>query len=173
MQIRKAAPADIPAIAAIFEHIHDCEARGEACIGWRRGIYPVEADAREAVAAGEEFVMEQDGAIAAAARINRTQVDCYAQAAWEYDAPDDRIMVLHTLVVDPDRQGQGCGRAFVAFYEQYAREQGCLCLRMDTNRINRAARRLYAALGYREAGIVPTCFNGIPGVDLVCLEKKL
>ena len=36
-----------------------------------------------------------------------------------------------------------------------------------------AARRLYARLGYREIGIVPTVFNGIPGVDLVLLEKNL
>lgn len=33
--------------------------------------------------------------------------------------------------------------------------------------------RLYARLGYREAGIVPCVFNGIKGVGLVCLEKKL
>ena len=44
---------------------------------------------------------------------------------------------------------------------------------MDTNAINRRARALYHKLGYREAGIVPTTFNGIPGVDLVLLEKAL
>ena len=35
---------------------------------------------------------------------------------------------------------------------------------MDTNEKNAAARRLYARLGYREAGIVPCVFNGIKGV---------
>ena len=65
------------------------------------------------------------------------------------------------------------GRAFVAFYEDYARKNGCICLRIDTNEKNENARRLYAKLGYREAGIVPCVFNGIPGVNLVCLEKKL
>ena len=44
---------------------------------------------------------------------------------------------------------------------------------MDTNAKNAAARRLYSRLGYREAGIVPCVFNGIPDVRLVCLEKKL
>ena len=44
---------------------------------------------------------------------------------------------------------------------------------MDTNERNAAARRLYAGLGYREAGIVPCTFNGIGGVQLVCLEKTL
>lgn len=44
---------------------------------------------------------------------------------------------------------------------------------MDTNAKNLRARAMYAALGYREAGIVPCVFNGIPDVMLVHLEKKL
>lgn len=79
----------------------------------------------------------------------------------------------HTLVVDPQIAGHGYGRAFVAFYEQYAKKHGCPYLRMDTNAINTAARRFYAKLGFRESGIVGCTFNGIPGVRLVCLEKKL
>ena len=50
---------------------------------------------------------------------------------------------------------------------------GCAYLRMDTQAINQGARRLYAGLGYRETGLVPCVFNGIPDVQLVCLEKKL
>lgn len=46
-------------------------------------------------------------------------------------------------------------------------------LRMDTNEQNIIARELYRKLGYLEAGIVPCEFNGIPGVNLVLLEKKL
>ena len=82
-------------------------------------------------------------------------------------------MALHTLVVDPGTAGRGCGKAFVAFYEQYAIDYGCAYLRMDTNAINVGARRFYAKLGFWEAGIVECTFNGIPGVKLVCLEKKL
>ena len=80
-------------------------------------------------------------------------------------------MVLHTLAVDPDRSGRGFGTRFVRFYEQYAKDHGCMYLRMDTNVINSAARKLYRGLGYQEVGMVPCCFNGIPNVKLVCLEK--
>jgi GNAT superfamily N-acetyltransferase len=86
---------------------------------------------------------------------------------------DDEVMVLHTLVVDPKTKGRGYGTAFVRFYEQYAIDNNCHYLRMDTNKINLSARRLYARLGYKEPGIVPCVFNGIPGVQLVCLEKKV
>ena len=44
---------------------------------------------------------------------------------------------------------------------------------MDTNARNEAARAMYRKLGYREIGIVPTVFNGIEGVQLVLLEKKI
>lgn len=59
------------------------------------------------------------------------------------------------------------------FYEDYARRSGSLCLRMDTNAKNENARRFYKKLGYSEVGIVPCVFNGIDGVNLVLLEKKL
>ena len=59
------------------------------------------------------------------------------------------------------------------FYEDYAAENGCKYLRMDTNEKNTNARRLYKKHGYREADILPCTFNGIEGVRLVCLEKML
>ena len=171
--IRKAARADLDAVCRIYDQIHTAEERGEAAIGWQRGVYPTEHTAREAIAAGELFVMADGGEIVAAARINRTQVPEYADAQWEYTAPDDEIMVLHTLVVSPACAGRGYGTEFVHFYERYALENGCPYLRMDTNAKNTAARRLYARLGYKEVGIVDCTFNGIAGVKLVCLEKKI
>ena len=171
--IRKATPADIPAVARIYEAILTEQEQGHVSIGWERGIYPTEKTAREALEAGELFVWEQGGDILAAARINQVQVPEYAIARWEHPAPDHEVMVLHTLVVDPEASGRGIGKEFVGFYERYALEYGCRFLRMDTNAVNTRARRLYRGLGYTEADIVPCCFNGIEGVRLVCLEKYL
>lgn len=108
-----------------------------------------------------------------AGRIDRTQVPVYAQVPWQYAAPPEQVLVLHTLVVDPAVAGHGYGTQFVRFYARRARALGCTVLRIDTNAKNAAARRLYARLGFREAAIVPCTFNGIAGVELVCLEKRL
>lgn len=171
--IRKAVAADIPAVAEIYRRILEKDAAGTPTTGWLPGVYPTEETARRALAADDLFAAEEDGAVVAAARINQEQVDVYAECPWLYEAPPEEVMVIHTLVVDPQRAGQGLGKRFVAFYEEYALKNGCRYLRMDTNAINTPARALYKKLGYREAGIVPCIFNGIPGVQLVCLEKKL
>ena len=172
--IRPAAAHDLARIEEIYDAIHTAEEAGNVSIGWVRGVYPTESFANKALAAGDLFVLEDGGKICATARINQVQVPEYRNADWRYaDVPENEIMVLHTLVVDPGTAGHGCGKAFVSFYEQYAIDHGCAYLRMDTNAINTAARRFYAKLGFRESGIVGCTFNGIPGVQLVCLEKTV
>ena len=170
--IRKAAVADIPAVTRIYDEIHSVEEAGGQTIGWIRGVYPTAATAEAAVERDDLFVLEADD-ILGAAIINQIQVDCYSGAPWEYGAAEDEVCVLHTLVISPSAGKRGCGREFVRFYEDYARAHGCAELRMDTNARNERARAMYAKLGYREIGIVPTVFNGIPNVDLVLLEKNL
>lgn len=169
--IRKAQRNDLAAVEGIYDGIHTAEEKGMACVGWKRGVYPIRQTAEDALERGDLFVEETEGRVVGAAIINREQVDVYAKVPWLYPAAAEEVMVLHTLVIDPAENGKGLGREFVAFYERYAAQMGCSCLRMDTNARNTGARRLYQTLGYREAGIVPCVFNGLAGVDLVMLEK--
>lgn len=173
MNIRKALSSDLDSIEAIYDHIHDYEESGAVTIGWIRGIYPIRKTAEDALAREDLFVMEDNNNVVATAIINQIQVPEYHNACWQYPAGDDEIMVLHTLIVDPLYSGRGYGKVFVSFYENFAREHNCPELRMDTNARNTIARRMYLHLGYTEADIVPCVFNGIPDVQLVCLEKHL
>ncbi len=169
---RAAAAQDIPAVAQIYADIIAREGETPRT-GWLPGVYPTGDTAAAALARGELFVYEENGAVLAAGILNQTQVDVYALGHWQYPAPPEEVMVLHTLVVSPAASGRGLGRRFVGFYEDYARTHGCTVARLDTNAINLPARALYGGLGYREAGVVPCDFNGISGVSLVLLEKKL
>lgn len=169
---RAAAAQDIPTVAQIYADIIAREGETPRT-GWLPGVYPTGDTAAAALARGELFVYEEEGAVLAAGILNQTQVDVYALGHWQYPAPPEEVMVLHTLVVSPAASGRGLGRRFVGFYEDYARTHGCTVARLDTNAINLPARALYGGLGYREAGVVPCDFNGIPGVSLVLLEKKL
>ena len=193
MNIRKAEAGDISAVSMIYEKIHDREEAGLTSIGWIRGVYPTRRTALDALQRGDLFVLEDDCEVPAgersgdeeepvgrvmrricgAALINQQQVDVYAQGKWRCRASDAEVMVLHTLVIDPDLAGRGYGSTFVDYYEAYAAAAHCRDLRMDTNARNTAARRLYSRRGYEEIGIVPCTFNGIEGVQLVLLEKVL
>ena len=135
--------------------------------------YPTVKTAEAALSRDDLFVLKDNGKVTAAAIINQIQVEEYKNASWKNKTDDNKIMVLHALAVDPLEKGKGCGRAFVAFYEDYARQHGCTALRMDTNVLNTRARNLYQRLGYEGIGIVKSNFNGIPNVRLVCLEKKV
>ena len=88
--IRKAARADLDAVCRIYDQIHTAEERGEAAIGWQRGVYPERETAEAALTRGDLFVQEQNGEIVGTAILNQNQVDSYAGANWRYDAPDQR-----------------------------------------------------------------------------------
>ncbi len=171
--IRPAQPQDIDGVVKIYDAILLEQEQGQRTVGWQRGVYPTRKTATRAMEAGDLYVMEIDGQTVASCRINQHQEDSYSGLQWQHPAPDDRVMVLHTLTVAPWAEGKGHARAFVDFYEQHALKNGCPYLRMDTNANNAVARALYKKLGYTESGIVPTEFNGISGVMLVGLEKYL
>ena len=171
--IRRAMIFDLPGVEKVYGEIHDAEESGIITTGWLRGVYPTRDTAEAALQRGDLFVMEDANKICGAALINQIQVDVYADAPWEFDTPADQVCVLHTLVISPKRRGRGLGSQFVRFYEEYALEHDWPELRIDTNARNARARAMYAKLGYKEIDIVPTVFNGIPGVDLVLLEKHL
>lgn len=173
MQIRKAAAADLAAVAEIYADIHTELEAGRLSVGWIREIYPTGKTAEAALERDDLFVAEDQGVIVGAAIINQRQEDVYEGAPWQYDVPAEQVMVLHTLVISPKHFGKGYGPQFVRFYEEQALSKGCLYLRMDTNAINLRAQAMYQKLGYRAIGTVPCEFNGIPGVRLMLLEKKL
>ena len=170
---RQARREDLDAVEAIYDRIHDLEERGEINVGWQRNVYPVRATAERALAAGELFVALEGGRVCASAVLNRVQPDGYDRGGWRYLAEPDRVMVMHTLTVDPSIAGMGVGSAFARFYEDLARDRKSAVLRIDTQAGNARARSLYRRLGYTEAGIITCDFNGIADVPLVLLEKPL
>ena len=171
--IRKATFNDLDAVEQLYNETHDAEEAGIITTGWKRTVYPVRATAQAALERDDLFVMEADGRIIGSGIINQIQVDVYEGAPWKYPVPDDQVCVLHTMMISPAEFGKGYAREFLQFYEEYALEHGCTELRIDTNARNKAARAMYRKHGYSEIDIVPTTFNGIPGIQLVLLEKDL
>lgn len=171
--IRKAIKEDIDAVSGIYSMIHTEEECGKAAIGWVRDIYPTTKTTEDSFGRGDLFVEIEGDTVVGSAIINHMQPQSYKEGKWEFMAPADEVMVLHTLVIDPHFSGRGFGRHFIEFYENYAFSQNCHYLRIDTQDINHAARSMYRKMNYKEIGIVPCEFNGIEGVNLVLMEKRI
>lgn len=166
---RLARPEDVALVSQIYLDI----LATDHTTGWLSTIYPTLQTAQDGLDKGELYVCEINGTVVAAAKINQEQVDVYNQILWQYPALPQEVLVIHTLVVSPHMAGQGIGQQFIHFYETMARQLNCPYLRLDTNEKNTPARGFYQTLGYKEQGIIPCTFCGIPNVALVCLEKRL
>lgn len=172
--IRKATPDDIDSVCRIYSMIHGLEKSGVVSIGWNPDVYPTKTTAVTALESDSLFVMTIDGEVIASAIINHEQPGAYSLVDWEYAAEENRVGILHTLVVHPDFGNRGFGKIFVSFFEEYCRTGGCDVVRLDTQVKNTRPFALYPKLGYRLAGIRETEFQNLPGkINLAMFEKKL
>ncbi len=129
MDVRAAAPADLPAVAAIVEAAYS---HYIARIGRKPG--PMLDDHGARIAAGQIFVLDADGAV-------RGLVVLVEQPG---------ILLLDNLAVAPDAQGQGIGRRLLAFAEARARARGFGAIRLYTHERMTENIALYARAGYAE-----------------------
>ena len=123
--IRKAVMADLEKVVCLYEELHDAQEAGKICTNWIRGIYPSRETALAALKRDDLFVLGEDGRIIGSGIINQVQLGIYNEAAWEHEVPADQVCVLHTMMISPSEFGKGHAREFLAFYEGYARSQGC------------------------------------------------
>lgn len=81
---------------------------------------------------------------------------------------------VQKLMVDPSQRKRGIGRTLMLAVEQTARADGRTLLVLDTRRGN-VSERLYQAVGYQVAGIIPGYALGVNGatVDEVIYYKSL
>jgi GNAT superfamily N-acetyltransferase len=154
-------PHTLNEVLAIYDAVLASLENGPNGPGWKRGVYPTEEEARAGLEEGSLYLLrdEASGHAAATVILNRDQPPAYADAAWAVDAPPERVMVVHTFMTHPGFRRQGFGRRTLAAAHKLAREQGCLCIRLDTYAGNEPARTLYEGLGYRGAGLIDLGFG--------------
>lgn len=172
---RKAEITDRERILEIYDHILDEEEKGPKICGWRRGFYPTPDVADAGIESGEMIVLEADGLVVGSARFNKIQDEVFYKAKWQHDAPEEEVLVLHTLTVDPLCKGHGYGKMILAYYEELARKMNCTELRMDTGGTNSRARKIYADMGFIEADALEYSYTEKPEDihKVIFLEKYI
>ncbi|MDH4134990.1 MAG: GNAT family N-acetyltransferase [Gammaproteobacteria bacterium] len=74
---------------------------------------------------------------------------------------------LYSLAVHPALRGQGFGKKLIKAGFVWMREQKLAVCRAEVKASNRAARRLYASLGFVESGLLRDYYaKGVDGVRL-------
>ena len=58
-------------------------------------MYPTADTARQALAAGTLYVLEDGGSVVAAAKIDQEQVPEYAGCPWRFPAPPEQVLVIY------------------------------------------------------------------------------
>lgn len=129
MDPRRAVSAEAPSIRALVERAY---AGYVERIGRRPA--PMDHDYEERIAKGRVFVLEDGGQLVGIIVLEQG---------------DDHLLV-ENVAVDPARQGEGIGRALLAFAEETARSAGLSVLRLYTNAAMTENLALYPRLGYEE-----------------------
>ena len=166
MNIRRAAITDIPAIMSIVKAtVPLMQAAGN--FQWN-DAYPNPEIFAEDIQLNQLWVAEIDGLLAGVSAITTEQYPEYAEAGLDINEP---AIVTHRLVVSPDYRGKGIAEALLLEAEYEAQRRCIPLLRIDTNKENQAAQRLFMKVGYVLAGEIKLKFR--PGMRFVCLKKKL
>lgn len=169
--IRLAGRQDLDAVAQSYTELLRHEQIHGSTTNWVADVYPTRAWAEQCL--DDLFVMEDSGEILASVILNHAQAENYREIPWEYPAEPHEVMVTHTLCVPPKQAGRGIGTDMVRFALEYAGQQGCRVMRLDTWVGNEPAKGLYSKLGFRYAGKQKVLHQGLIDEELVYFEKRL
>ena len=164
--IRKATQADVDAVALLYDEAIDYEDTHVKYTSWQKGIYPTADTARLGLKKDSLYVFEENGNVLASVILDNRQPPEYKNIGWNVVANPQEILVIHTLCVSPKCMGSGIGSAIIDFAKAFAKESGCLALRLNTTATNSHALHLYEKNGFSVVASHKILLNG----QIACAE---
>lgn len=149
--IRQAVMADIDSVEESYQEHFLYEKNHEAYTVFKEGVYPTRKDAERALQNGGLYVYEDNGRILGSIILDGQPPDEYRKISWPSRESDERVKVIHLLMVRPGEAGKGIGAALVNDALETAKKHSCAAVRLDTGEQNRPAIALYKKLGFQLA----------------------
>ncbi len=113
-------------------------------------VYPnieiITQDLKEKCAYGYFDNDELSGYVA----INKTYPPPYDKFKWKVN--NGEFLVVHRLMIKPDKQGKGIAKQLMSFAEEFIRGNGYKAIRLDAFSLNPVAISLYEHIGYSKVG---------------------
>ena len=174
MTIRQAAIADLDDIEKGYQEHFAHEKKYGAYTVFQEGVYPTREIAKTAIQNGTLYVYEENGAVLGSMIINRQQPDEYKKIEWISKASDEKVQVIHLLMVRPSAVGKGIGSSLVHYAVDIAKQCSCVAVRLDTGKQNIPAVSLYKKLGFQLVTVLPMKVGGaIPHNEHLFFEKMI
>lgn len=170
LQVRQAILEDLGAVVVLYDGIIELFQAQTGNMGWRKGVYPTEADFQKAIRAGTLYVGETEDGLAAGMIITQGTDKSYGDAPWQVEAEDEETAVIHTLGVSPRFTGRGLALQMAQGARALAREKGWKALRLDVLKENKPAHRLYRRAGFQYICTKKIFYESVGLADFVIYE---
>lgn len=159
--IRPAVDSDYQAVQAFYDQLTEDLEKEPYHPCWTRGVYPGESYLRGSIAAGELYVAEVCGQIAAAMVVNESANEGYLSADWNTQAAPGEFSVIHTLGVGTSYRKQGIGRRMIHHAIQHALRAGHKAVRLDLIDHNLPAAPVYTKAGFVPCGSLRLFYDAV------------
>lgn len=159
--IRRAVSSDLDSIEQAYREHFSHEKKYGAYTVFQEGVYPTLLDAVKALQNDALYVYEEDGVVMGSMILDGTQPDEYREIVWPSKEPDEKVKVIHLLLVRPCAAGKGIGCALVNHALEVAKQLACKVVRLDTGEQNIPAVSLYKRMGFQLAATAPMKVGGV------------
>lgn len=172
--IRQALISDLNKVENGYNEHFEYEKNHVAYTVLKKGIYPTKKTAENAIKNGTLYVYEENDDILGSIIAVTEQPKEYKNIEWLSQAENEKVIVIHLLMVRPDASGKGIGSALINYVTETAKQNAFTSVRLDTGAQNIPALTLYKKLGFQVAAISSMKVGGaISHKDHVFLEKVL
>lgn len=148
METRLTDVVDLEKMILFYERVSDQMDHTRCESGWKTNDMPTREQLILSIERKEIFVLEADGEYAAAMILNHECDSRYRCGKWNCDAGKEEVTVVHALCTLPEYQKKGLAKQLLWDAIRICRNRNQKSLRADARADNKAAHRLYHALGF-------------------------
>lgn len=140
--------ADIDEIETLYNDLNDALESGINYPGWKKGAYPVRADAVKGINEGNLYIAKYKDKIVGSVILNHQPESAYDGVQWKTVNKYSEILVIHTLAVNSNYFRLEIGKRLMNFIYEFAKKINMKSIRLDVYEKNEPAIKLYEKCGY-------------------------
>lgn len=154
LDIRLALQSDLQKITQLYDMAGNFSCGRPNLVGWKKGVYPTLQTAKMAFEKNTLYVATFSQEVVGSFIINSEQEQAYSLLKWSIDAPPDKVLVIHTFLVNHNFTGNNIGKSMISYIVKKAILESFLTIRLDTYEKNIPAITLYESQNFCFVGKV-------------------